>query len=218
MEKKKQETNAAHSLHGQVPAERRLKRECFLSSVRPADFPAKVIRCSEWQHRQNLSPHNCAVNLDESLAKGHTSPCAAWRCLNRLRTGVACSKEQLKRWKYFNGDTTCECGQAPETTKHMLQCPLLAHPCTLDDLQKFNENARKWKNAVDDTKEEDYVYKNTHCQMCVIMHHIHCLFSNYIIRNLLDTRTSKVWKILVRGRRYSTMSSSRVKSTTLVDS
>ena len=68
----------------------------------------------------------------------------------------------------------------------------------------------------DDTKEEDYVYKNTHCQMCVIMHHIHWLFSNYIIRNLLDTRTSKVWKILVRGRRYSTMSSSRVKSTTLL--
>ena len=47
VEKKTQETNAAHSLHGQVPAERRLKRECFLSSVRPADFPAKVIRCSE---------------------------------------------------------------------------------------------------------------------------------------------------------------------------
>ena len=42
--------------------------------------------------------------------------------------------------------------QTPEITKHMLQCPLLAHPCTLDDLQKFNENARKcvdkWKNAV----------------------------------------------------------------------
>ena len=72
VENKKQETNAAHSLHGQVPAERRLKRECFLSSVRPADFPAKVIRCSEWQHRQNLAQHNCVVNLDESLAKGHT--------------------------------------------------------------------------------------------------------------------------------------------------
>ena len=52
VEKKKQETNVAHSLHGQVPAERRLKRECFLSSVRLADIPAKVIRCSEWQHWQ----------------------------------------------------------------------------------------------------------------------------------------------------------------------
>ena len=114
------------TLHVQIPAERRLKRECFLSSVRPADFPAKIIRCSEWQHRQNLAQHNCAVNLDESLAKGHTSPWAAWRCINRLRTGVACIKEQRKRWMYFNGDTTCECGQAPVTTKHKLQCPLLA--------------------------------------------------------------------------------------------
>ena len=152
MEKKKQETNSAHSLHGQVPAERRLKRECFLSSVRPADFPAKVIRCSEWQHWQNLASHICAVNLDDSLAKGHTSPWAAWICLNRSRTGVACSKDQRKRWKYFNGVTTCECVQAPETTKHMLQWPLLAHPCTFDDPQKSNENARKcvdkWKNAV----------------------------------------------------------------------
>ena len=91
VEKKKQETNAAHSLHGQVPEEIRLKRECFLSSVRPAEFHAKVILCSEWQHRQNLASHNNTVNLDESLAKGHTSPWAAWRCLNRLRTGVACS-------------------------------------------------------------------------------------------------------------------------------
>ena len=152
VEKKKQETNAAHSLHSQITAERRLKRECFLSSVRSANFLAKVIRCSEWQHRQNLAQHNCAVNLDESLAKGHTSPWAARRCLNRLRTGVACSKEQRKWWKYFNGDTPCECGHAPETTNHMLQCPLLAHPCTLDYLQKFNENDRKcvdkWKNAV----------------------------------------------------------------------
>ena len=41
MKKKKQETNAAHSLHGQVPAERCLKRDCFLRSVQPADFPAR---------------------------------------------------------------------------------------------------------------------------------------------------------------------------------
>ena len=50
------------------------QRECFLSLVRASDFPAKVIRCSEWQHRQNLAPHNCAVNLDESLAKGIPVP------------------------------------------------------------------------------------------------------------------------------------------------
>ena len=60
--------------------------------------------------------------------------------------------QQREIWKYFNGDTTYEFGQAPETTKHMLQCPLLAHACTLDDHLMFNENARKyvdkWKNTV----------------------------------------------------------------------
>ena len=120
VEKKKHETDEAHSLHGHVPAEIRSKREGFLSFVRPADCPEKVNRCSEGQHRPNLASHNCAANLDESLAKGNTSPWTAWRCLNSLRTGVSCSKEQRKRWKYFNGDTTCKCGHAPETTKHML--------------------------------------------------------------------------------------------------
>ena len=45
----------------------------------------------------------------------------------------------------------------------------------------------------------------------VIMHHFHWFFSKYILRNILDTRASKIRKILVRGRRYSTMSSSIVE-------
>ena len=34
---------------------------------------------------------------------------------------------------YFKGDTTCECGIAPEATKNSLQCPLLSQPYSLDD-------------------------------------------------------------------------------------
>ena len=42
VEKTKQETNESHSLYGLNPAERRLKsRNCFLRSVKPADFPPK---------------------------------------------------------------------------------------------------------------------------------------------------------------------------------
>ena len=33
----------------------------------------------------------------------------------------------------YKGGTTCEWGFAPDT-KHMVQCPLFAHPCSLDDL------------------------------------------------------------------------------------
>ena len=151
VEKTKQETNEAHSLYGQNPAERRLKsRNCFLRSVNPADFPPKVIRCSAWLRRLQVIPHRATVNLDESLTKGFDRPWTTWRFLNRLRTGFTYSKEQRQRWRYYEGDMTCECGLAAENTAHMMQCTLLAHPCSLDDLNKFNNTAKKcverWKH------------------------------------------------------------------------
>ena len=58
VEKKKQESNVAHSLYGQTPTESRLKyRSCFLGSVRPSDFHPKLIRCNEWQRRLNTKPN-----------------------------------------------------------------------------------------------------------------------------------------------------------------
>ena len=58
MEKTKQETNEAHSLYGQHPAERRLKsRNCFLRSVKPAELSHKVIRCNEWLRGLQTTPH-----------------------------------------------------------------------------------------------------------------------------------------------------------------
>ena len=153
VEKTKQETNEAHSLYGQNPAERRLEsRNCFLHSVKPADFPPKVIRCSAWLRRLQAIPHRATVNIDESLAKGFDRPWTTWRCLNRLRTGFTCSKKQRQRWRYYEGDTTCECGLATENTAHMMKCTLLEQPCSLDDLNKFNDTAKKcvgrWKSLV----------------------------------------------------------------------
>ena len=88
----------------------------------------------------------------EDLAKGHNSPWLTWRSLNRLRTGYTCSKEQRKKWKYYDGDTTCVCGLATENTAHLLQCSLLTRPCTLDDLLEFNDTGRecaeRWKKTV----------------------------------------------------------------------
>ena len=105
VEKNKQETNEDHSLYGQYPAERRLEsRNCFLRSVKPADFPLKVIRCSAWLRRLQAIPHRVTVNIDESLAKGFDRPWTTWRCLNRLCTGFTCSKEQRE----IDGGTTKE--------------------------------------------------------------------------------------------------------------
>ena len=93
-------------MHWKIPAERRLKsRNCCLHSVKPANFPHKVIKCSEWLRRTNKRAHRTSVKLDESLARGHDSPWTTWRCLNRLRTGYTCSKEQRKKWQYFEMET-----------------------------------------------------------------------------------------------------------------
>ena len=82
VEKAKQETNEAHSLHGQIIADRRLKsRNCFLHYMKPANFPPKLIRCGEWLRRANKTPHRTSVNLDESIARKHDSPWTTWRCL-----------------------------------------------------------------------------------------------------------------------------------------
>ena len=143
VEKTKQETSEVHSLYGQNQAERRLEsRNCFLRSVKPADFPPKVIRCSAWLRRLQAIPHRATVNIDESLAKGFDRPWTTWRCLNRLRTGFTCSKEQRQSWRYYEGDTTYDCGLATENTAHMMQCTLLAQLCSLDDLNKFNDTTK----------------------------------------------------------------------------
>ena len=137
---KKQESNLAHSLYGQNPTESRFKsRSCFLSSVCPADFHPKVIRCNEWQRMLNTKLHSCSINLTESLARGHTSQWTTWWCLNRLRAGVTCSKEHRKKWGYSEGDTTCECVVSSDNTRHMFECPLLAHSFSLDDLLQFSK-------------------------------------------------------------------------------
>ena len=52
----------------------------------------------------------------------------------------------------------CECGQAPETTKYMLQCPLHAQPCNLDDFLNSTKIPEivyiNGRMRFDDTKEE----------------------------------------------------------------
>ena len=79
-----------------------------MRNVKPAELSTKVIRCNEWLRRVQTTPHKVTVNLSKSLARVYCS----WttrRCLNRLRTGFTCSKEQRQKWGYFEGDATCEC-------------------------------------------------------------------------------------------------------------
>ena len=108
MERTKQMKQDTHSLFGRIPARSRLKsRKDFLTSVNPSNVPAKVVRCNEWQRRSRDKSRLGMVILNEEPAKEYNIPRLTWRCLNRLRTGNTSSKEQRKKWGYFNGDTTC---------------------------------------------------------------------------------------------------------------
>ena len=72
-------------------------RHCFLSGVQPANFPAKVIRCSEWRKRLRNKSHIDIINFHEELAKDYDSPWTTWRCINRLRTaGILAAKHKGK--------------------------------------------------------------------------------------------------------------------------
>ena len=143
-----------HSLFGHTPARSRIKsRRSFLTNVQPVHFLAKVVQVNEWKRRLEEKAHSGLVNLYENLATGHDIPWLNWRCLNRLRTGYTGSIEQRKKWRYFNRDTTCECWQAAESTAHMSQCSLVAHPCTLDDLLEFNDT--RYSSTMHRAMEED---------------------------------------------------------------
>ena len=137
----------AHTSKKTSKVEKKLPYKCSTSSL-----PIKSFRANEWKRRLEEKAHAGLVYLYEDLATWHDSPWLNWRCLNRLRTGYTCSKEQRKKWGYFNGDTACECGLATENTSHMLQCTLLAYPCTLDDLPEFIDTAQacteRWKKIV----------------------------------------------------------------------
>ena len=153
VERTKQTKDERHSLFGHTPAPAHLKsRQPFLPNVQPMDFSTKTVWCANWRARLREKTHIDVGLPTEDLAKGHNSPWLTWRSLNRLRTGYTCSKEQRKKWKYYDGDTTCVCGLATENTAHLLQCSLLTHPCTLDDLLEFNDTGRecaeRWKKTV----------------------------------------------------------------------
>ena len=75
MERTKQKEQATHSLFGHIPARIRMKsRKDFLTSVKPSYFPAKVVRCNEWQRRSRDKSQLGMVHLNEAPAKGYDSP------------------------------------------------------------------------------------------------------------------------------------------------
>ena len=74
IERTKQIEQETHSLFCHIPERSRLKSiKYFLTSVKASYFPAKVIRCNEWQRSRDKSRLGM-VNLNEEPAKGYDMP------------------------------------------------------------------------------------------------------------------------------------------------
>ena len=76
----------------------------------------------------------------EELASGRDESRETWKALNRLRTGIARSRDTLSKWGYPVTSNLCDCG-VPQTKPHMYTCPLCHAQCTLEDLMAAKPNA-----------------------------------------------------------------------------
>jgi len=51
-----------------------------------------------------------------------------WRTLNRMRTGVGRTKDNMKKWGLLGKtSTTCECGMELSMKHNIMQCPICTH-------------------------------------------------------------------------------------------
>ena len=141
-ERNKQETDPLHPLFQQEPAVKRLKsRKSFLHLVEPLQASPHNRRIALWSAHLQNAPHKLTLDPKESLPSGSSEAWPFWLCLNRLRTATGRCKSLMQRWGYEDGEATCDCGEE-QTMEHLLICPLLPEPCTLEDLEALNDQAK----------------------------------------------------------------------------
>ena len=150
-ERLRQSTDPRHPLFGSEPAPTRLKsRRSFLSHVQPK----AETNMERWIDKLKSNPPSVDMRIQpsESLPPGSNAPWPTWKTLNRLRSGVGRTRENLIKWGYHTGNPSCNSGTETQTMEHLLQCPLLKAPCSRDDLSTFNDTAKNcvklWQSTI----------------------------------------------------------------------
>ncbi len=146
-ERRKQETDDRHPLHYHRPPTSRLKSRKSFATVSglPASETSVSKRLSTWR---NLYPNYAGFTSPvqpptESLPPGHDLPRRDWCVLNRARTGVGRTGDNMEKWGFAN-QATCPCGAETQTMNHCLrECPLSTH-CNTNDLQRVTTLFSNW--------------------------------------------------------------------------
>ena len=139
----KQEIDSRHSLHGHIPPESRLKsRKSFLTteSLNPQVTPSYLRRIEKWLEWDNLPPTKAIQPPTEQLPNGTNLPRKQWVALNRARSKVGRTGNNLLKWG-LSPTSECPCGNSRQTMEHIQQeCSLGPH-CTDTDLYECNDAA-----------------------------------------------------------------------------
>ncbi|XP_063620938.1 uncharacterized protein LOC134793329 [Cydia splendana] len=152
VERAKQLRDSRHPLHSHTPITGRLKsRRSFVTNPALEYQTPQEARLVAWKSQLNEDSLNITPN--ERLPPGAKEKWVTWKSLNRLRSGVGRSKDNLLKWGINPGqsDALCECGDL-QTTQHMMQCSLCPTMCTTEDLIRATprglEVAKYWQNTI----------------------------------------------------------------------
>jgi hypothetical protein len=152
VERNKQLHDPRHPMYARVPATSRLKsRRSFATNAALLHQTPQEARLKAWKSRLNEA--SAYIAPAERLPPGANENWITWKALNRLRTGVGRSKDNLQKWgiRPGNSNVLCECGTV-QTTQHMTQCSLCPASCTEEDLMKATpraiEVAKYWQSKI----------------------------------------------------------------------
>ncbi|KAL7403521.1 hypothetical protein ABVT39_001676 [Epinephelus coioides] len=155
-ERRAQEEDTRHPLHGHTTPPPRLKsKSSFLQTVTPLQTSKESARTNIWEDewfRLNTRAQEWmerGITSTECLASGHDLPWPTWKTLNTLRVEQGRCKALMKEWKYHTEDK-CSCG-AVQTMSHLLECDD-APQCSPQDRAEPTPSAvtctRYWQNDI----------------------------------------------------------------------
>ena len=145
-EKNKQLSDQRHPLHPHVPVPSRLKSRQSFATVEglPPETSPQNYRLNLWKESDTGTPLNNAVQEPrEELPDGAHLSRAEWSVLNRARSRVARTGDNMVKWR-LKTTPSCECGELTQNIDHVLtSCPLCPNLVNAD-LVNINQRTLEW--------------------------------------------------------------------------
>ena len=144
VERSKQLRDPRHPLHGHHEVPRRLQsRRSFATVNEFTKLSPPSYKLQKWQEKDPPSPNGALPDPSESFPSGSDLPRRDWVTLNRARSKVGKTGDNLLKWG-FAADAECHCGAVTQTMEHIMTACPLGPSCTDNDLKVANDTARRW--------------------------------------------------------------------------